>query len=65
MLGDLIETALDTVGVTQQRVSKWLGKPCRCPEYRDKLNQLDSWARRIAVGKVAKAKHYIEEILAQ
>ena len=63
MLGDSISSALASVGVTQQRVSSWLGKPCRCPEYVEKLNQLDSWARRIVNGKIEQASCYLEQIL--
>lgn len=63
MLGDSVSSALTLVGVTQQRVSAWLGRPCRCPEYVEKLNQLDRWTRRVVNGKIEQASHYLEQIL--
>ena len=45
-LGDFIETALSKIGITEERVSRWLGRPCGCRERRDKLNQLFYWASR-------------------
>jgi hypothetical protein len=65
MLGDRVEQALTILGVTQERVTGWLGKPCRCGEYIERLNQLDRWARRVVGGKLDKAKHYLQQILDQ
>jgi len=62
-IGDVIHTALETVGVTTDRVSKWLGKPCNCPERREKLNQLHRWAERIIAGRIDKAITYLEQII--
>lgn len=45
-LGDLVEKALSSVGITEDRVSKWLGKPCGCKERRRKLNALADWVNR-------------------
>ena len=36
---------LSKVGVTEERVSSWLGKPCGCKARREKLNKLHSWAK--------------------
>lgn len=44
-LGDRIGVALERIGVTEERVEKWLGKPCGCARRRRKLNNLDRWAR--------------------
>lgn len=44
-LGDKVEAALKAVGVTKERVSKWLGRPCNCDERKQKLNQLSEWAQ--------------------
>lgn len=63
MLGDSITKALDAVGVTEDRVTQWLGVPCRCAEYREKLNALELWARRVAARKFADAKHWLERML--
>lgn len=63
LLGDMVETALKSVGITKERVSSWLGEECNCDERRLKLNQVHSWARGVLSGKVQKAKEYLEEIL--
>jgi len=62
-LGDKLQTALKLVGVTEERVEKFVGKPCGCKERILKLNQLDAWARRVVSGKVERAKHYFEQIV--
>ncbi len=62
-LGDNVETALKTVGITSERVSAWLGRPCGCPERKRRLNNLGAWAHRILTGKTESAKEYLEEII--
>ncbi len=47
LIGDIVANALSSVGVTDERVSKWMGKPCACKERREKLNQLERWALRV------------------
>lgn len=44
-LGDHIEQALTKVGITKQRVSKWLGRDCGCAARQEKLNNLSRWAK--------------------
>lgn len=63
MLGDRIEVALKTIGITKEKVTDWLGFNCRCEENREKLNQLDRWARRVVGGKIEKAKEYLEKLM--
>ena len=63
LFGDIVETALSSVGITEDRVSEWLGQPCGCKERKEKLNRLDAWARRVASGKLADAKNYLEKII--
>lgn len=53
-LGDHIESALSFVGITSERVSKWIGKPCGCQVRRDKLNALHLWIERVLKGKYNK-----------
>lgn len=65
LLGDLIETALSSVGVTSARVEEWVGSPCGCQERKQKLNALDAWARRVARGQVQRAGHYLAVIMGQ
>lgn len=61
-LGDRVARALEAVGVTKDRVSAWLGDCC-CEERRQKLNQLDLWARRVISGKIGRAREYLERII--
>ena len=39
-LGDYVEKALSSIGITKERVEKVLGKPCRCQERQEALNRL-------------------------
>lgn len=64
-LGDRMEQALTSVGITKERVEAWLGEPCRCPERKEKLNQLGRWLRRVTSGKIEHAQKYLLEILSQ
>lgn len=43
-LGDRIESALKAVGITEERVSAFLGAPCGCAARKKKLNDLQQWA---------------------
>jgi len=62
-LGDNVAKALGFIGITEDRVSKWLGRPCACAERRQKLNQLGSWAKRVLTGKTEDAKNHLEKII--
>lgn len=64
-VGTLIEAALAQIGVTSTRVTAWIGKPCGCTERRDRLDALTFWARRVAAGKVERAREYLERILGE
>ena len=63
VLGDSVEQALATVGISQEKVERLLGRPCHCEEHRDMLNSLDVWARRVISGKLDMAREYLERIL--
>jgi len=63
LLGTSIQAALESIGVTEDRVTSWLGAPCHCQERVDKLNQLDLWARKTVSGKFLEAKKYFEEMV--
>jgi hypothetical protein len=54
-LGDQVESVLSTVGITKERVSRWLGRPCNCPARQEKLNKLGNWAASFAKGIFGKA----------
>lgn len=62
-LGDRIEQALQLVGITEERVSAWLNRPCGCKERKLRLNQLGSWAVRIIHGNLNKAEEYLNNII--
>lgn len=62
MLGDAIHSALALVGVTPERVTRWLGRPCGCEERRQKLNALSRWAARVLSGRSEKAGEYLDRI---
>lgn len=63
MLGDLIENALNLVGVDKALVERWVGGPCGCKERKEKLNALGYWSRRIVRGKLDKAQSYLSKIM--
>lgn len=62
-LGDVVEKALATVGVTEERVTKVLGRPCGCKRRKEMLNRLFSWGKRVNEGKTEDAQKYLDEIL--
>lgn len=63
MLGNRVEQALTTLGFSQGNVEAWLGKPCGCEERKQKLNALDSWARRVVAGRTTSAEAYLRGIM--
>jgi hypothetical protein len=62
-LGDTVQRALAVVGVTEERVSAWLGRPCGCKERQEKLNALGRWARRVTGGMLAGATGYLRHMM--
>ncbi len=64
-LGDAVERGLSLVGVTRERVERWLGRPCGCKERREKLNLLGSLARRAISGKIEGVKGIVDRLLAE
>ena len=62
-LGDLTSVALSKVGITEERVSKWLGRKCNCGRRREKLNRLGAWVSRVIAGETEDAEKYLEEML--
>lgn len=39
-LGDMVAAGLSAVGITKERVSELLGRPCNCPKRQAALNRL-------------------------
>jgi hypothetical protein len=65
VLGDVIQRALAQVGVTEERVTRLLGRPCGCGERQDVLNSLERWARRVLAGRVEYAREYLRRIVGE
>jgi hypothetical protein len=65
MLGSLISRALSTIGITDTRVSRWVGAPCGCKERQEKLDAVTYWAIRVIQGKVESAEEYLDNIMEQ
>jgi hypothetical protein len=64
-VGDRVAHALSLIGITDDRVSDFLGFPCGCKERREKLNMLESWARRVLAGKLDSAKEYLSRLIGE
>ena len=62
-LGDMVHEALSIVGITPERVTAWMGRPCGCSGRRERLNNLSRWAKRVIAGKTEDAREYLEEII--
>lgn len=39
-LGDIVKAGLSAIGITEERVSKAIGRPCGCGKRAEKLNEL-------------------------
>lgn len=46
-LGDMVKAGLSAIGITEERVSAVIGRPCGCSERAEKLNKL---GRKIGIG---------------
>lgn len=62
-LGDKVEAALKLVGVTEERVTRWAGRPCGCAARKERLNQLGAWARRVLGGQTERAAELLDTII--
>ncbi len=63
LLGDAIESALSTVGITKERVSEWLGQPCGCLERQRRLNELHLWARQAGQETIDQARSWLTKLI--
>ena len=61
-LGDAVERALASVGVTKERVQRWLGE-CACDDRQQKLNALSIWAKRVLLGRKEHAREHLSGII--
>lgn len=62
MLGTLIQSALASVGISQDLVESWLGRPCGCRERAEKLNQLTLWAKSIPT-RISSSRKFLYDIM--
>ena len=46
-LGDMVKAGLSAIGITEERVSKAIGRPCGCSKRAGKLNEL---GRKVGIG---------------
>lgn len=46
-LGDMVKAGLSAIGITEERVSAVIGRPCGCSGRAEKLNEL---GRKIGIG---------------
>ena len=46
-LGDIVASGLSAIGITEERVSKALGRPCGCSKRAEQLNEL---GRKLGIG---------------
>lgn len=46
-LGDMVKAGLSAIGITEERVSAAIGRPCGCSKRAEALNEL---GRRIGIG---------------
>ena len=46
-LGDMVKAGLSAVGITEERVSKAIGRPCGCSKRAEQLNAI---GRKIGIG---------------
>lgn len=46
-LGDMVKAGLSAVGITEERVSRAIGRPCGCSKRAERLNEL---GRKFGIG---------------
>jgi len=46
-LGDMVKAGLSAIGITEERVSKAIGRPCGCSKRAEALNKL---GRKLGIG---------------
>jgi hypothetical protein len=59
----MVEMALAKAGITSERVSAWLGRPCHCGERKDRLNALSFWAAAVVENQIQEAKEILDRII--
>lgn len=62
-IGDNIEKALKAVGITSEKVEAFTGKPCKCKERKQRMNQLGNWAYRVLTGESTNPVEELDKIV--
>lgn len=62
-LGDMVANTLKIFGITPDKVSQWLGRPCGCRLRQEKLNKLDRWARQYFGGNQTDATNNLDNLI--
>ena len=63
-LGDMVEQALSMVGITEERVTRFLGRSCGgCAKRKAALNRLGAWAKRVITGETEVGEKELDEIV--
>lgn len=62
-IGDQVEKALQLVGITPEKVEAFTGKPCKCKERKQRMNQLGNWAYRVLSGETENAENELNKIV--
>lgn len=62
-LGDKVERALTAVGITKQRVTRWVGRECGCEERKERLNRLGAWAENIWKDGRQRAREHLQRMI--
>lgn len=64
-IGDHLQSGLSAVGITPERVSRLLGRPCKCKERQRRLNELGQAAaaaiRRATGQEAASAEKPVDD----
>lgn len=60
-----MKQALHRLGITEERVEHWLGRPCGCAERAAKLDELDMWARQALRLSADRARKFAEDLLSR
>ena len=63
LLGDAIKETLSAIGITQERVSSWMGRECGCAARQEKMNKLDELVRRKASDGLEAAKGWFKKLI--
>lgn len=62
-LGDQASAALARIGITKDRVERWLGRPCGCAERQEKLNRFGDWMKSLVSRTPAEQREDLDKLI--